>query len=176
MKRIGLSLVAAAAIVLSISAVRPAIAYFTDTVETSGKFDLKIGDGKPGIDEKVEGMTKSITIKNTGDYDIFVRAKAIAPETCTLTPQLAEGWSKGDGDFYYYSKPVSPGEATETELKIHITSNSDYDFNVVIVQEATKVLYDEAGNPSADWNAKISRTQQEAPATEVQESDTTPAQ
>ena len=31
----------------------------------------------------------------------------------------------------------------------------DDDFNVIIVHEATKVLYDEDGNPYADWSTII---------------------
>ena len=30
--------------------------------------------------------------------------------------------------------------------------DSEDDFNVIVVQECTAVLYDENGNPYADWN------------------------
>lgn len=162
MRRKWLILAAAAAVTLSIVAVTPSIAYFTDTVQTEGKIEVKLGDGKPEIDEKVKDMTKYVTIKNTGDYDIYVRAKAIYPDTCTVDFVATEGWQKGDG-YYYYNSPVAPGAATESELTLSIKNNSVLDFNVVIVQEATRVVYDESGNPKpADWTNPVT-TETEIP-------------
>ncbi len=159
MKKKWLILAALAAVTLSTIAVTPSIAYFTDTVQTKGTIEVKLGDGKPKIDEEVKNMTKYVTIKNTGDYDIYVRVKAIYPDSCTLTLQKESGWEQGQGGYYYYESPVAPGKSTASQLKLKITKNTDLDldFNVVIVQEATKVVYDEDGNPTpADWNNPIS--------------------
>ncbi len=156
MKRKWLILAALAVVTLSTIAVTPSIAYFTDTVQTKGTVEVKLGDGKPKIDEEVKNMTKYVTIKNTGDYDIFVRAKAIYPDTCTVTLVNKSGWKNGTGDYYYYDNPVAPGASTESELTLKIENSSDLDFNVVIIQEATQVVYDENGNPTpADWTNPI---------------------
>lgn len=163
MRRKWLILAAFAAVTLSIVAVTPSIAYFTDTVQTEGKIEVKLGDGKPEIDENVKDMTKYVTIKNTGDYDIFVRAKAIYPDTCTVTLENEAGWKNGTGGYYYYDNPVAPGASTESALTLKIENSSELDFNVVIVQEATKVVYDENGNPKpADWINPLT-TQTEIP-------------
>ena len=47
--------------------------------------------------------------------------------------------------------PIAPGESTSV-LDIRIDSKeSDASFNVVVVQESTKVLYNENNEPYADW-------------------------
>ncbi len=150
-----LFIIAAIALVISTVAVKPAMAFFTDTVTTSGGFKISVGDGTPEIDEKVEDLTKKITIKNTGDYPIFVRAKAIYPDNCTVTLTVTEGWSDGGDGYYYYANPIAPGESTpvDTPLTLAITRKvgDTGTFNVIIVQEATKVAYDENGN--VIWDA-----------------------
>ena len=169
MKMKWLYLVAAVALVISISAVRPALAYFTatDTVKGTTKA-IHIVDTPPELDEQVDGMTKKITIKNTGDYDIFVRSKAISPDIWKVVFSIQEGdnvdWFEKDG-YYYYSKPIAPGKSTESQLILDIVPNdeitAEYEvpdsFNVVIVQEATKAYYDENGNAIPDdWANAIS--------------------
>lgn len=147
--------VAAAIMVIGISSIKPAMAYFTDSVATEGMIELKLGDSIPKIDEQVENMTKKVTITNTGDYDIFVRVKAIAPESCVITFTGQEGWSKGDDGYYYYANPLAPKEVTASQLILGINNNLSGNFNVIIVQEATKVLYDKDGKAYADWNAVV---------------------
>ena len=45
-------------------------------------------------------------------------------------------------------------------MQIKIDSTGlDQDFNVIVVQECTPVLYDENGNPYADWNAVADSTE-----------------
>ena len=150
-----LFIIAAIALVISTVAVKPAMAFFTDTIQTQGGFKISVGDGTPEIDEKVEDLTKKITIKNTGDYPIFVRAKAIYPDNCTVTLTVTEGWSDGGDGYYYYANPIAPGESTpvDTPLTLAITrkAGDTGTFNVIIVQEATKVAYDENGN--VIWDA-----------------------
>ncbi len=165
MKTKWLCIVAAAALVVSISAVKPALAYFTATKTVTGTTKkLKIGDSVPDIHEDIEGMIKEISILNTGDYDIFVRAKAITPDNWEAKFTPTEGWVQGDDGYYYYTKPVSPDEQTATKLTLEIKPkdvSEDYEvpesFNVIIVQEATKVVYDKDDNPVPDdWANAIS--------------------
>ena len=155
MKTKGLILVAAAVILLSGVAVKPAIAYFTDTFWTEGKIELNLGDGHlPEMDDTVENMIKKVSIKNTGDYEVLVRAKAIYPDTCTVELVDSTGWTEGDDGYYYYSEIVNPGETTE-QLKLQITTEATGSFNVIIIQEATKVIYTEDGEATGDWNSAI---------------------
>ena len=60
-------------------------------------------------------------------------------------------WTPGEEGYYYYSEPVAPGESSSV-LDIKIDSKDTKDsFNVVVVQESTKVLYNEKNEPYADW-------------------------
>ena len=60
-------------------------------------------------------------------------------------------WTPGEEGYYYYSEPVAPGESSSV-LDIKIDSKDTEDsFNVVVVQESTKVLYNEKNEPYADW-------------------------
>ncbi|SCZ80979.1 hypothetical protein [Pseudobutyrivibrio xylanivorans] len=166
MKTKWLYLVAAVALVISISAVKPALAYFTATRTVEGTTKaIEIGDVPPELDEDVVEMTKMITITNNGQYPIFVRAMAISPDNWQVNFNPEDGWMQ-EGDYYYYTKPLAPEESTATQLKLDIVPkqvNQEYDvpdsFNVVIVQEATKVIYDDAGNPIPDdWANAISNS------------------
>ena len=166
MKTKWLYVFAAAALVISASAVKPALAYFTATASVEGYTKaLKIGDTPPELKEEIDGMIKKITITNTGDYDIFVRATAITPDNWTIDFTETEGWVQ-EGDYYYYTSPLAPNESTATQLTLDIIPKEvqqEYDvpdsFNVVIVQEATKVYYDESGKPIPDdWANAITNS------------------
>ena len=155
MKTRWLCTIAAALIIISCCAVKPAMAFFTDTISKDGKFLVTLGDGHlDEIDEDVTAMVKRIAIKNTGDYDVFVRAKAIFPAGIGVEKEESTGWGDLTDGYYYYDEIISPGESTE-RLNLKITTSVDDDFNVIIIQEATKVLYDEDGNPYADWNSAV---------------------
>ena len=155
MKTRWLCTIAAALIIISCCAVKPAIAFFTDTISKDGKFLVTLGDGQlDEIDEDVTAMVKRISIKNTGDYDVFVRAKAIFPAGIEVEKEESTGWGDLTDGYYYYDEIISPGESTE-RLNLKITTSVDDDFNVIIIQEATKVLYDVDGNPYADWNSAV---------------------
>ena len=84
--------------------------------------------------------------KNTGDYDCYVRVKALAGSKYQDGLQYSDSdgkWTPGEDGYYYYSDPIAPGESTSV-LDIRIDSKeSDASFNVVVVQESTKVLYNE---------------------------------
>ncbi len=156
MKNRWLAITAASLVLICTVAVKPAIAYFTDTISAEIKRPVILGDSKlPEIDEDVENMIKKITIQNTGEYDILVRAKAIFPSTVTISMEESTGWSAAEDGYYYYDEILIPGQASE-KLNLKIEHTGDDDFNVIIVQEATKVLYTEEGTPYGDWNSAIS--------------------
>lgn len=155
MMRKGLAIIAAGLLLIAATAVKPAIAYFTDTTTVEGKLLINLGDGElEELEEDVDGFVKKITITNTGDEPVLVRAKAIYPSGVTLKMVDSTDWSEGT-DYYNYSLVLQPGEST-TQLNLKVAFDDPKDFNVIIIQEAARVIYDEAGKPSGDWDNKVS--------------------
>ncbi len=161
-----LLIAAAALLMIGAAAVSPAMAYFTDTHTASGMVTLSLGDSNVKPDESFDGMNKLITVTNTGDYAVFVRVKAIYGSNCTVTLDAASssGWSDGGDGYYYYASPLAgkTGDASEGEsssqLKLIVAAKEDTtadSFNVIILEEATRVRYDSNGNAIADWNDVI---------------------
>lgn len=74
-------------------AVGSAMAYFTTYSTAGGGVKMNMGFTETVPNEKVDEKGKHITIKNTGNYDCFVRVKAFAPKelTLTITHQRADG-------------------------------------------------------------------------------------
>ncbi len=161
-----LLIAAAALLMIGAAAVSPAMAYFTDTHTASGMVTLSLGDSNVKPDESFDGMNKLITVTNTGDYAVFVRVKAIYGSNCAVTLDAASssGWSDGGDGYYYYASPLAgkTGDASEGEsssqLKLIVAAKEDTtadSFNVIILEEATRVRYDSNGNAIADWNDVI---------------------
>lgn len=169
MKTICLALVALALIVsLNIG---NAWAYFTNNTAANGSKELNLDFSKGEIEEKItindSNGKKTIWITNTGDYDCYVRMKAfsIAELAYTVEPEgvdsegleIVKGtWSAGENGFYYFSKELKPGESTEPiEVGFNFPNGeTPEDFKVIIVEESTPVLYNEIGEPYADWDAR----------------------
>lgn len=161
-----LLIAAAALLMIGAAAVSPAMAYFTDTHTASGMLTLSLGDSNVKPDESFDGMNKLITVTNTGDYAVFVRVKAIYGSNCTVTLDAASssGWSDGGDGYYYYASPLagktgdaSVGESS-SQLKLIVAAKEDTtadSFNVIILEEATRVRYDSNGNAIADWSDVI---------------------
>lgn len=64
-----------------------------------------------------------------------------------------EGWTLGEDGYYYYKDMIPAGGSTANELLVKIDNmDSKEDFNVVVIQECAPVLYDENGNPYANWD------------------------
>ena len=129
---------AAAAIALTGSlTVGSAMAYFTTYATAGGGVKMNMGFTTTVPDEKIDEKGKHVTIINKGDYDCFVRVKAFAPVALTyLAPD--GGWQAGDDGYWYYESDEKASE-----------------FNVVVIQECTPVLFDENGNAYADWNHAV---------------------
>jgi hypothetical protein len=143
--------------------VKPAMAYFTSYQTAGGVVEISITDPKADVSEEFSRWTKHITIKNIGDADCFIRVAAIAPDGYKLTMGSSDDWYEADG-YYYYREKVAPDESTSV-LDIEISgykkledpdSNLPSEFNVIILQESTKVLYDKNNEPYADWSQAIS--------------------
>ena len=152
-------IMAAAALALTGTlAVGSAMAYFTTYSTAGGGVKMNMGFTETVPKEDVDENGKHITIENTGNYDCFVRVTAFAP--VKLTYNAPDGGWTDRGDGYWYYDEVLPAKAKTTkELNIKYTFPSGDDkpeeFNIVVIQECTPVLYDEDGNPYADWNHVI---------------------
>lgn len=137
--------------------IESSLAYFTTYVSAGGGGVVNLGSSTV-IDEEVEEMTKLITITNPSDRsDCFVRVKVFSGTEVTATVSGDGNWRHGENDYWYYT-PVLPAGASTTVLnaKINVPEGFDKDnFNVVVVQECTPVVYDENGNETADWNTVI---------------------
>jgi hypothetical protein len=148
------------------------MAYFTDYTTAGGTVEISVKDPSTDVTESVSEWTKRITIQNTGEADCFIRVAAIAPDKYTLSldsaGEVSEDWSSQSDGYYYYNNPVAPGEST-SDLNIKIIGyetiendeqgNLPSEFNVIILQESAKVLYQEDGTPYADWSQAISTDQ-----------------
>lgn len=142
-------------------AVGSAMAYFTTYTTAGGGVKMNMGFTETIPIETVKDG-KHVTIKNIGNYDCFVRVKAFAPVAVALTYNAPDGgWTKGEGDddYWYYDEVLPAGKETKTELNIKYTFPSGDDkpeeFNIVVIQECTPVLYKEDGTPKANWNHVI---------------------
>ena len=132
-----------------------AMAYFTTYATAGGGAAISLGFTQTVPEETVSSWTKHVSIKNTGDRECFVRVKAFAGETYqdALVYSDASGkWQPGEDGYYYYSD-VLPAGSSSGELLIAVSNQElTADFNVIVIQESTPVLYDKDGKPYADWN------------------------
>lgn len=147
----------ALAVILVIGlAVGTAIAYFTAHTEATGSVPVALG-AKTEIEESIKDLDKVITISNKGPEAVWVRAKAYSAYELTYK---GEGWSEGEDDFYVYGDIVEAGQTADT-LTVSITAPADEvteEFNVIVVYECTKVMYDDDGNLlDPDWSLAVKK-------------------
>ena len=182
MKTICLGLVALA-LIISLN-IGDALAYFTNNKAVTTKKALELGFAEAEIEEKViingNDARKVVWIQNTGDYPCYVRVRAYAGqliqniqykpnpnveglEISEYTPLVEGTWSEVQADGWCYYSQILPATENPNEPK-YFTKPIEVNFtlpegtdplNVIIVQEATPVLYDSNGNPYADWDAQI---------------------
>ena len=90
-------LTAAALALTGAVSVGSALAYFTTYTTASGGVQMDMGFTDTTIDEEIEGGTKVITIRNTGDYDCYVRVQIFADSVIDYDALMANtdgtGWS-----------------------------------------------------------------------------------
>ena len=147
----------ALAVILVIGlAVGTAIAYFTAHTEATGGVPVALG-AKTEIEESIKDLDKVITISNKGPESVWVRAKAYSAYELTYK---GEGWSEGEDDFYVYGDIVEAGQTADT-LTVSITAPADEvteEFNVIVIYECTKVMYDDEGNLlDPDWSLAVKK-------------------
>lgn len=160
-KLIGL---AAAALVMTAALTLEGVsAYFTTYVSAGGSKVVSLGSSTELVDEVV-AMIKQISVKNLSGNECYVRVRVFyAEETGIKVTYIydKEKWEYNSTDGYWYYQEILPADGTTERLDVKIdTDGLDTDkidnFNVVVVQECTPVVYDEDGKPTADWNAVYS--------------------
>ena len=153
-------LLAAAALTLTATlTVGSAMAYFTTHTTAKGAVPLNIGFTETDIEEDVDSAGKHIVIKNIGDYDCFVRVKAFS--VIDVNYESFGGWKDGGDGYWYYEAVLSAGGSTEELLvTFEYPKNTEEDkteeFNIIVVQECTPVVFDVDGNAVPDWKSGIS--------------------
>ena len=169
MKRFGIITGALCAVLILLSSVGPAMAYFTTYTRAKGGYTLT-GASKTEITEQFEDWTKSIRITNfEGGGPVFVRVKAFAGSEYALVWSGDGNWRDG-GDGWWYYIPVleaqtrledgslSGGTASGLSVSImNVPTDAEPgdSFNVIVVYESTPVQYDDAGHPFADWSMRL---------------------
>ncbi len=159
--------------------IQSASAYFTTYVSAGGGEVVHLG-AQTEVYENVSDMTKHIVLQNTSQInECFVRVKVFYAEPFTVEytdveyeklvkegQQAEKFWEQRGDDGYWYYIPILPpgGVTTQFDAKIVVPENFDRDsFNVVVIQECTPVLYDDNGNPDADWDTTYTEyTEEEA--------------
>lgn len=172
--RISKTALVAAAVTLTASlSVGSALAYFTTYCRAEGSYEMSMGFPVTEITERVD-KGKFVTIENTSAYDCYVRVKVFAPKDIMETITIKSGnasepetvaageWiqfpnmGEWDDDYWYFNSILGPGRTTpELKISYELPGEEDEDrpneINIVVVHECTPVLYDEDGNPYADW-------------------------
>lgn len=164
---IAASLALLALLLLVLSSVSAVQAYFTTYTEVSGRRTVHART-ELDIVEDVSGLTKSITLKNTGKYECWARALVLYPDGYTLriSDEAAAYWEARpaeNGTWYVYKDVLPAGGTTAAPLVvgIEVPGNVPYEelkkeFNVVVISECVPVLYNENGSARiADWDLKF---------------------
>ena len=109
-----------------------------------------------------EQDTAHIIVKNNQSQKVYARARAIINEEVYSCSYSGESWESRGDEYYYYNNIIENNGSAE-ELLIHIDnipfpeeSLDGETFNVSIIVETAKVLYDEGGNPYAEWTGTTS--------------------
>lgn len=154
-------ILSAAALCMTVSlTLQGASAYFTTYVSAGGSHTVTLGS-QTEIHEDLSDMTKHVSITNTSQInDCYVRVKVFYGGQLQVSYQdrseSGKLWTYSETDGYWYYGPILPAGASTEILDVKIGDlPEDFDrdsFNVVVIQECTPVIYDAAGNPSADWN------------------------
>ena len=148
----------AAVLVLGAAATNSS-SYFTTYVTARGGYTLELRDVRVDVDDTMDGNTKQITVRNVTEEPCYVRVKVIQSSAVeTAIEYSGADWFDG-GDGYWYYTPILPGNGTAAQLNAKITlpeSSAEKPipegttFNVTVIAECTKVLYDEDGSAQAN--------------------------
>ena len=161
-----------ALVLIACAMVQPALAYFTAHTQADGAIPLYF-ERKTTIEEKVDGMHKAVTIKNTGgahpEYavPVWVRARAyVGQEYLQYLEVSGFGWSLGSDGWWYYVAPVPVGESAAVLnvalVDMPVDNGVEHQFkdvNVAVVYESITAYYNADGTfrpyTDADWSKAL---------------------
>lgn len=156
-------ILASAALALTAAlTVGSAMAYFTDYTEASGEVVMDMGFTKTELIDEIKPDGKHVAIKNTGDYDCYVRVAIFAEEAIGETTVSGSDWNK-NGDYWEYTSVLKPGDSTSELLvtyDLRKVEEKVEEVDIVVVSECSPVYYDQNGNPKPDWDYKVTEEQQ----------------
>lgn len=142
-----------------------AMAYFTTYAIAKGGVEIDLGFTQTFPEEDVVNGKKEIILTNVGDYDCYVRLKALTGNAYKDSIVYSETnnagkWTPGADGYYYYGEIVpAKGSSSQIDVSFTFPSEEPADFNVIIIQECTPVLYNADGTPYADWSVKADVSQ-----------------
>ena len=123
------------------------------------------------VQEQFDGtVKKDVTAKNTSNIDAYLRIKLVSYRVNTdgeriggtvVIPNftLGSGWFEQDG-FYYYHKPVAPGEIPEVNLigdsGITLVTYTDADGGKQVIEVIAEAIQAKPTSVVADqWNVTV---------------------
>ncbi len=121
-------------------------AYFTDYESARGGAILNL-HYQTKINEKVDEDGKTISVQNVDETDVVVRVQVIGNDS-RLGVIEGTNWVNGGDGWYYYNKILKGskdknGETTSNlRAEIKVEDEGLDDFEVVVVQESKRVVYD----------------------------------
>lgn len=126
-----------------------AVAYFTDYENARGGAVIRL-TGQTELKETVDEKGKTVSIQNVDEADMIVRVMFIADAAHLGEISMGDGWSGPDSKGWYYygkvlkgSKSGSGDSTTDIKAEVKVKGDEDVnDFDVVVVHEASRVLYD----------------------------------
>ena len=132
--------------------------YFTTYATAQGGETVRLHDVHVEVEDSVTLNTKNITVRNNGEAPCYVRAKAIMASAADLPPisYSGEGWTPGGDGYYYYAGILNVGQSAPTlNAELDLPDGQplekpipkDAEYNVQVVAECTKVLFDSNGDP-----------------------------
>ncbi len=125
-------------------------AYFSDHKELNGSASLKLSH-QTIIKEEIEEDNKHIVIANIGETEVVVRVRVFGGDYISV--EAGEDWQENEG-WYYYGKALKKGEET-TEIIAVVDKQKapEYDFDVIVINESERSLYDgdKLIAPKDDW-------------------------
>ena len=142
-----------AVLVLSASLAAGAGAYFSDYETALGEVPVYLS-GRTEVKESVADGKKTISIINTGNSTVVVRAQVYGPDIMQVSFEKDSDWDKTQADYYYYKSVLAPGESTsEIYAEVNIKNPTEQEeaalatlgdqFEIVVVQESAPAVYDE---------------------------------
>ena len=142
-----------AVLVLTASLAAGVGAYFSDYETALGEVTIHLS-GQTEVKESVADGKKTISIVNTGDSSVVVRAAVYGPDIMEISFQEEDDWDTTQADYYYYTKVLAPGDETsEIYAEVNIKDPTDQEkaalatlgdqFEIVVVQECAPAVYDE---------------------------------